>query len=320
LLLGGEVPDGTGGLLPANRADRVAKGMPAYDEELFGPVAAIIAPCGDERAAIRVANDSVFGLGAAVFTRDLVRGERIARSALEAGSCFVNARFVRPPVALRRHQGERLRSRAGPGGHPGIRQPEDGVPPVTPTFFTNRTAFGRWLAKHGAATTELWVGFYKKDSGRKGMTYREAVDEALCHGWIDGIIKRIDDVSYVHRFTPRKSRSFWSATNIAKVRKLEAAGRMTPAGRAAFDGHEARLAPYSHQQGPRELDPAHLKALKANRKAWTFWQRQPPSYWKVVAYWISSAKREATRERRLAQLVTCSAEGRRLPQFISPTG
>lgn len=191
---------------------------------------------------------------------------------------------------------------------------------MTPTFFARPTAFRRWLAKHGETTAELWIGFYKKGSGRKGMTYGEAVDEALCHGWIDGIIKRIDEISYMHRFTPRKPRSFWSAVNIAKVRKLEAEGRMAPAGRAAFERHESRLAPYSHEQAHRELDPAHLKALQANRTAWAFWQRQPPSYRKVVAYWIGNAKREGTRERRLALLVTCSAEGRRIPQFISPKG
>lgn len=191
---------------------------------------------------------------------------------------------------------------------------------MTPTFFPTAAAFRRWLSKHGANTSELWIGFYKKHSGRKGMTYPEAVDEALCHGWIDGIVKRIDDISYMHRFTPRKPRSFWSATNIAKVMKLEAAGRMTPAGRAAFEGHEDRRAPYSHQQDHRELTPAQLRVLKADRAAWSFWQRQPPSYRKVVAYWISSAKREATRERRLALLVTCSAEGRRIPQFIPPKG
>lgn len=191
---------------------------------------------------------------------------------------------------------------------------------MTPTFFPTQAAFRRWLAKHGQATTELWVGFHKKGSGRTGMTYQEAVDEALCHGWIDGIIKRIDEVSYMHRFTPRKRTSHWSAVNIAKVGALEAAGRMTPAGRAAFANHESRKAPYSHERAHRELTTEQRAKVRANRKAWAFFQAQPPSYRKVVAWWIASAKREATRARRLDLLITCSAEGRRVPQFISPTG
>ena len=191
---------------------------------------------------------------------------------------------------------------------------------MNPTFFPTPAAFRRWLARHGATTPELWIGFYKKGSGLKGMTYAEAVDEALCHGWIDGIIKRIDESSYMHRFTPRKRTSFWCAVNIAMVRKLEEAGRMTPAGLAAFATHESRKAPYSHEQQHRELGPEQLRAIRGNRDAWAYWQRQPPSYRKVVAYWIGNAKREATRERRLALLVACSAEGRRVPQFISPTG
>jgi len=191
---------------------------------------------------------------------------------------------------------------------------------MTPTFFATAAAFRRWLARHGATTTELWIGFYKKDSGRKGMTYLEAVDEALCHGWIDGIIKRIDEISFMHRFSPRKPTSYWSAVNIAKARALDAAGRMTPAGQAAFAGHEARKAPYSHEQVHRELTATQLARVKTNRKAWTFFQAQPPSYRKVVAYWIASAKQETTRARRLELLITCSAEGRRVPQFISPTG
>jgi uncharacterized protein YdeI (YjbR/CyaY-like superfamily) len=191
---------------------------------------------------------------------------------------------------------------------------------VNPTFFATPAAFRRWLSRHGATTTELWIGFYKKGSGLKGMTYLEAVDEALCQGWIDGLLRRIDDTSFMQRFTPRKRTGFWSAVNIAKVRKLEEAGRMTAAGRAAFATHASRKAPYSHEQAHRELSPKQLRAIRGNPGAWAYWQRQPPSYRKVVAYWIGNAKREATRERRLALLIACSAEGRRVPQFISPTG
>jgi len=191
---------------------------------------------------------------------------------------------------------------------------------VEPRFFRTPEAFRRWLAKHGASHTELWVGFNKKSSGLGGMTYQEAVDEALCHGWIDGIIKSIDADRYMHRFTPRKATSHWSAVNIAKVGRLDQEGRMTAAGRSAFAGHEGRRAPYSHESGPRELSPEHLDAVRAVPAAWAFYRVQPPSMKKAVANWIANAKRDATRERRLALLIACSAEGRRIPQFISPKG
>lgn len=187
-----------------------------------------------------------------------------------------------------------------------------------PTFFRTAGSFGRWLARHGTTERELWVGFYKKGSGRVGMTYAEAVEQALCHGWIDGIIRRLDAERYMHRFSPRKPGGHWSAVNIAKAKALLAEGRMSDAGRAAFEGHEQRRAPYSHEQAPRDLDPAQQRALRTDPAAWRFWQRQPPSYRKAVVWWLASARRESTRERRLAQLVTCCAEARRIPQFVSP--
>jgi uncharacterized protein YdeI (YjbR/CyaY-like superfamily) len=191
---------------------------------------------------------------------------------------------------------------------------------MEPTFFRTAAEFRRWLKANGARESAIWIGFNKKSSGLGGMTYQEAVDEALCHGWIDGLLKSIDATCYKQRFTPRTPRSYWSAINIAKVKRLEAAGRMTPAGRAAFEGHEARHAPYSHESGPKELSGADLKALRANPPAWAFYRVQPPSVRKAVAHWIANAKQEATRARRLALLIRCSAEGRLIPQFISPKG
>lgn len=191
---------------------------------------------------------------------------------------------------------------------------------VKPRFFRTARDFRGWLAKHGASHTELWVGFNKKSSGLGGMTYQEAVDEALCHGWIDGIIKSIDTERYMHRFTPRKPTSFWSAVNIAKMGRLQAAGRVAPAGLAAFEGHEQRRAPYSHESAPRDLDRESLAALQANPAAWGFYRQQPPSMKQAVAHWMANAKRPETRARRLALLIECSAEGRRIPQFISPKG
>jgi len=130
----------------------------------------------------------------------------------------------------------------------------------------------------------------------------------------------IDADRYMHRFTPRKATSHWSAVNIAKVGRLDQEGRMTAAGRSAFAGHEGRRAPYSHESAPRELSPEHLDAVRAVPAAWAFYRVQPPSMKKAVANWIANAKRDATRERRLALLIACSAEGRRIPQFISPKG
>ena len=195
-----------------------------------------------------------------------------------------------------------------------------GKEPVKPRFFRTATSFRGWLAKHGATQSELWVGFNKKSSGLGGMSYQEAVDEALCPGWIDGIIKSLDHQRYMHRFTPRKPTSHWSAVNIAKVERLEQEGRMAAAGRAAFMGHQSRRAPYSHESGPKELGADQLKAVRAVPAAWAFYRAQPPSMKKAVANWIASAKRPGTRARRLTLLIACSAEGRRIPQFISPKG
>lgn len=192
--------------------------------------------------------------------------------------------------------------------------------PDRPTFFPTAAAYRRWLSTHGATESELWIGFNKKASGLGGMTYQEAVDESLCQGWIDGLVKSIDSERFKQRFTPRKPTSYWSAVNIAKVGRLEAEGRMQPAGRAAFEGHQERRAPYSHESAPKELSGPDLKALQANSAAWGFYRQQPPSMRKAVANWIAAAKRPETRARRLALLIECSSAGRRIPQFISPKG
>ena len=185
---------------------------------------------------------------------------------------------------------------------------------MSPRFFRTAADFRRWLEKHHARETELWVGYYKKDSGKKSITHPEAVDEALCFGWIDGIRKKLDDVSYVNRFTPRKPTSNWSAVNIARVEALEAEGRMTEAGRRAFAAQKAeRTGVYSFEQKQApKLDPALEKKFRANRPAWTFFQAQPPSYRRVTTWWVISAKKEETRIRRLEKLLEASAKGERL--------
>jgi uncharacterized protein YdeI (YjbR/CyaY-like superfamily) len=185
-----------------------------------------------------------------------------------------------------------------------------------PTFFQRPAAFRAWLERNHEKATELLVGFYKKDSGKPSITWPESVDEALSFGWIDGVRRRIDDVSYSIRFTPRRRGSIWSAINIARVEALKELGRMRPAGLAAFAlRDEAKSRVYSFENAPRELPPADEKKFRANRKAWKFFNEQPPGYRRQMIFWITSAKREETRARRLAQLIDDSANGLRIRQY-----
>jgi len=187
---------------------------------------------------------------------------------------------------------------------------------MKPTFFRTPGAFRTWLEAHHASVGELWVGYYKKDSGKASLTWPESVDEALCVGWIDGIRKRIDDVSYMIRFTPRRRGSVWSSVNIARVQALIEQGSMQPAGLEAF---EARTKPkagiYSYEQRPADLPEPYARRLKQQRAAWVFFRTQPPSYRKAATWWVISAKREDTRLKRLAKLAAHSAQGLRLPEF-----
>ena len=182
-----------------------------------------------------------------------------------------------------------------------------------PHFFETPAAFRAWLGKHHRSAAELYVGFIRKHTGKPSLTWPESVAEALCFGWIDGIRSRLDDERYVIRFTPRRPDSKWSAVNIRLVEQLEAAGRMTNAGRAAF---EARPDPgskgYSAQKKDGSLDAARLRAFKNHRVAWAFFEAQPPGYRKAAAWWVMQAKQEATRNRRLEKLVATSAESKRL--------
>lgn len=188
------------------------------------------------------------------------------------------------------------------------------------TFFATPAEWRRWLEKNHASATELSVGFYKKGSGRPSITWPEAVDEALCFGWIDGVRRTIDDESYRIRFTPRRARSIWSAVNVKRVAALQQEGRMTEAGLRAFGARsEARTAVYSFEQ---KRDPAFsaadAKRFRSNAAAWKFFQAQPPSYRRPATWWVISAKQEATRERRLATLIADSAAGRRIKHLTRP--
>ena len=182
------------------------------------------------------------------------------------------------------------------------------------TFFKTPAEFRAWLARHGAVESELVVGFYKRESGRPSMTWSESVDEALCFGWIDGVRTRIDEHSYKIRFSPRKPTSIWSAVNVEKVRVLQAAGRMTKAGLDAFARRsEERSRAYSYEQTKRAvLEPAQEAKFKKNKKAWKFFEAQPPSYRRMAAWYVVSAKRPETRQTRLTKVIEASANGVRI--------
>ena len=185
-------------------------------------------------------------------------------------------------------------------------------------FFKTPPDFRKWLAAHHDSETELWVGFYKKDSGKASITWPQSVDEALCFGWIDGIRKNIDEVSYKIRFTPRKQRSTWSAVNIKRVAELTEQGLMQKHGLEAFAARqENRSGIYSYEQRSPEMPAPYAKQMKKNAAAWKFFQAQPPSYRKALNWWVLSAKREETRLKRLERLIEESARGRRVPQFTS---
>jgi len=180
--------------------------------------------------------------------------------------------------------------------------------------FKSASEFRRWLELNHAQVSELWVGFFKKASGRGGLTYAEAVDEALCFGWIDGIRNRIDDHAYQIRFTLRKRGSIWSTVNIKRVEALIVEGRMKPAGLEAFEHRtERKSSVYSYEQeGSLNLTPDELKTFKRNKGAWAYFETAAPSYRRTMIYWIVSPKQEATRARRLAKFIESCAAGVRL--------
>jgi uncharacterized protein YdeI (YjbR/CyaY-like superfamily) len=192
------------------------------------------------------------------------------------------------------------------------------VPPEVVVFATAED-FRSWLEAHHADTSELWVGFYKKGTGRPSITWSEAVDQALCFGWIDGVRRDIDDQTYANRFTPRQARSTWSAINIERVRKLGEAGLMHPSGIEAFSRRaDVNSAIYSHEQRHNPtLDDNFAADFRANSEAWSYFESQPPSYRKAAIWWVISAKKDETRRRRLATLIADSAECRHIPPLRS---
>jgi uncharacterized protein YdeI (YjbR/CyaY-like superfamily) len=186
---------------------------------------------------------------------------------------------------------------------------------MEPVFFATADELREWFQQNSANATELLVGYYKKGAGRSGVKHSEAVDQALCFGWIDGIGRRIDDERYQVRFTPRRKGSVWSAVNVAKVTELTERSLMHPAGVQAFESRRPdRVATYSYEQPEgAELHPDQLARLRAEPAAWEWFSKQASSYRRSAAHWVISAKRAETRERRLAQLIADSAAGRPVP-------
>ncbi len=191
---------------------------------------------------------------------------------------------------------------------------------MKPVYFGTRATFRRWLAAHHAGRTELWVGFRTVASDGVSITYSEALDEALCFGWIDGVRKRIDASRYAIRFGPRKARSYWSAVNTRRAESLIRLGRMRAPGRRAFAARDAsRTAKYSFERAQVTLDPTLARRFNSRRRAWAFFQSQPPGYRRAATWWVMSAKRDETRRRRLARLIEDSGAGRRLAILTSPS-
>jgi uncharacterized protein YdeI (YjbR/CyaY-like superfamily) len=179
-----------------------------------------------------------------------------------------------------------------------------------PRFFKTPEDFRKWLERHHASKDEVLVGYWKVDSGEPSLTWSESVDQALCFGWIDGVRRSLGGASYCIRFTPRRPGSQWSDVNLKKVEQLARAGRMAPAGLAAWKQRAVgRKAGYSFEENVKRLPPAMVREFRANRKAWAFFQQRPPSYRKKATHWITSAKQEATRKRRLRVLIDACERG-----------
>jgi uncharacterized protein YdeI (YjbR/CyaY-like superfamily) len=178
-------------------------------------------------------------------------------------------------------------------------------------FFESPSALRAWLAEHHATAQELWIGFYKKSAGKASVSYAEAVDQALCFGWIDGIRKSVDPISYTNRFTPRTARSIWSAVNLKRAEELIELGLMQPAGLQAYQTRDPqRSQQYSHEQASHDLDSTYEQQFRANAAAWDFFRSQPPSYQRGAIWRVMSAKKEETRLKRLATLIEDSQQGR----------
>ena len=183
---------------------------------------------------------------------------------------------------------------------------------AAPIYFPSPAAFRAWLGKHHATRDELLVGFHKRGTGKPSMTWPESVEVALCYGWIDGVLGRVDEGRYFRRFTVRRARSIWSAKNITTATALIASGEMKPAGRKAFEARDekrSRVYAFEREQAAA-LDPGDEQRFRANQAAWKFFSSLPPWYRRTAYHWVTSAKRAQTRAAHLETLIADSAAGR----------
>ena len=195
-----------------------------------------------------------------------------------------------------------------------------GPTPRDVQFFATTTDLCDWFDANHATADKLWLGYFKVSSGRPSLTWSQAVDEALCVGWIDGVRYSMNEATHAQRFTPRRKGSTWSATNVAKVAALTAEGRMRPAGLAAFEARTAeKTAIYSYEREAAVFTDEETARFRANEAAWADWERRPPSYRKAATHWVTDAKRAETRERRLATLIEDHAAARK-PRALTPPG
>lgn len=178
-----------------------------------------------------------------------------------------------------------------------------------PRSFVSRAQFRAWLDRHHASAAELNLRLFKVHTRERGVTYREALDEALCFGWIDGVRRALDADSFTQRFSPRRRGSKWSMVNRRRMRELQAEGLLAAPGLAAWQVASKKPAGYSFESKPTTLAKQYLSQLTANGKAHSYFQRQAPWYQRTSSFWVMSAKQEATRQRRLEQLIACSARG-----------
>ena len=179
-----------------------------------------------------------------------------------------------------------------------------------PVFFPTPAHLRAWLEANHQSATELWVGMYRKGTGKPSVTWPEVVDECLCFGWIDGIRKRLDEQSFTNRITPRKAKSNWSRVNLKRVEELIAAGRMRPAGLRAYEARDKGPdGTYSYEQRDNPvLDEELTRLFQAEPDAWEYFHSRPPGYRRLALFWVVSAKRDETRRKRLARLIAAARE------------
>jgi len=186
---------------------------------------------------------------------------------------------------------------------------------VEPTFFATEADFRCWLEAHHETAAELLVGFWKKNGGKPSVDWPQARDQGLCFGWIDGLRRSLGEDAYTIRFTPRRKGSIWSKVNVQRYEALTRAGQMTHAGVRAYEENKHKSGVYAYENEQKELSAAEERLFRENKAAWADWEKRPASYRRSALHWITSAKRDETRAKRLAELITVSGEGRRLPQY-----